>query len=62
MQSQDVYSQKFITREEINKAIKEYLQKGGTIKVYPPQVVEIPHLISVPYVAYEELGTELFGS
>lgn len=60
MQITALYSEKLITREEINQAVKEFLERGGHIHIFPPQVAEINNVIPVPFSAYEELGVELF--
>ncbi|MBF0276439.1 MAG: hypothetical protein HQM13_01550 [SAR324 cluster bacterium] len=55
MQTLDIYSEKAITRQEINFALKEFLERGGTIKIYPPQVAEEKNSIPVPSSAYEDI-------
>jgi len=55
MQTFNIFSEKIITRQEINTALQEFLEKGGTIKIFPPQVVEAKSYIPIPLSAYEEL-------
>ena len=62
MQNSDIYPERKITRENINQALKEYLGKGGMIKVLPPQVHEVRSLIPTPFAAYEEMEDAIFGS
>ncbi len=56
MQTSDIYSEKIITREEITIALQKFLENGGTIKTFPPQIVVAKRYIPIPLSAYEELG------
>ena len=56
MQTSNIYSKKKITREEINIALQEYLENGGTIEIYPPQIVQTRHYIPMPMSAYEDIN------
>ena len=60
MQSRDIYSEHRITREEINMAVKEFLDSGGSITVFPPQVAEASNVIPVPFSAYEDFIADGF--
>ena len=38
MKDEFAFINKKITREDINAAFKEYVEKGGTVKILPPEV------------------------
>ncbi|MBT22572.1 hypothetical protein CMK17_21930 [Candidatus Poribacteria bacterium] len=53
---------KKITREEIQKALKEYLNKGGQIKVLPSQKVYVSQYIGAEkYQSYENVHNLLYS-
>lgn len=60
MQNTNIYSEKSITRKEIQQAIEDFLAKGGSIRMCTPQVDESKRTIPIPLSAYEEIGTDFF--